>query len=65
MLHSKVQASEPSGSEGGLLNLFMYFYASNKEPHFGWPFHTLRPSFELGGTFVGVSFVLCSVLFSF
>ena len=44
MLHTKFQASKPSGSEEE--DLYMYFYGSNLGPPGQRPSWTLGPSFE-------------------
>ena len=41
---TKLQASEPSGSEEEIF--YVYFYGSNLGPLWPGPFRNLRPSFE-------------------
>ena len=47
MLHTRFQASKPSGSEEkDFLIFFMYFYGLNPGPPGGGPSWILGPSFE-------------------
>ena len=45
-VHTKVQASKPSGSEEDFLIFFMYFYDLNLRPHGARQSWALGPSFE-------------------